>query len=225
MFNIEKFGLNMARLRKEKNLTQSDVAEILNVTRQAVSKWEKGETFPNITLLNSIAELYDINLENLIKSANLNKHEMNIISEIAKSPPDEIAEMLLKNKLSSEDILSVAPYLESSVFSIIIAGYEKKGIDISYLQKLSQFINDESIKSLLVDTGFSMFDEELLEKLIPFLNMDTIEMIFSKIIDGELSPKLIKVIKEHVNNYNLDSQIEAAVIAGVIPDEYLRHIN
>lgn len=50
-------------LRKKENLSQEQLAEKLNVTRQTVSKWELGETKPNIDVLNAMAKLFDVNIE------------------------------------------------------------------------------------------------------------------------------------------------------------------
>jgi len=55
--DLKKVGNQIAVLRKNKNLTQNDLAERLGITFQAVSKWERGETLPDITLLPDIANL------------------------------------------------------------------------------------------------------------------------------------------------------------------------
>ena len=48
---------NLRKLRKEKNLTQEVVAEMLGVSAQSVNKWERGDTLPDITLLPALANL------------------------------------------------------------------------------------------------------------------------------------------------------------------------
>ena len=62
-------NLNLAetlkRLRKEKDLTQEDVASELGVTFQSVSRWENGQSYPDIELLPAIAALYDVSLDKL----------------------------------------------------------------------------------------------------------------------------------------------------------------
>lgn len=53
-------------LRKEQNLSQDEFAGRLFVTRQAVSRWENGETTPNLDTLKRIAETYDISIDYLL---------------------------------------------------------------------------------------------------------------------------------------------------------------
>lgn len=54
-------------LRKQSGLTQEQLAEELNVSRQAVSKWERGEAVPDLNTLIALADFYDINLDELIR--------------------------------------------------------------------------------------------------------------------------------------------------------------
>ncbi len=53
------FGSRIASLRNEKNLTQAELAEKLNVSTQAVSKWETGAGFPDVQTIPQIAHLLD----------------------------------------------------------------------------------------------------------------------------------------------------------------------
>ena len=56
--NPEKIGAFICSLRKKKNMTQSELAEKLSVTSQAVSKWENGRGIPDIELLKQMSELF-----------------------------------------------------------------------------------------------------------------------------------------------------------------------
>ena len=58
----EKFGLFVTELRKEKNLTQKDLAEKLYVSDKTVSKWERGLSMPNVVLLIPIADHFFLHL-------------------------------------------------------------------------------------------------------------------------------------------------------------------
>ena len=57
---------NLSELRKTKNMTQADLAEKLNYSDKAVSKWERAESVPDIAVLKSIADLFSVTVDYLI---------------------------------------------------------------------------------------------------------------------------------------------------------------
>ncbi|MCR5106905.1 MAG: helix-turn-helix domain-containing protein [Lachnospiraceae bacterium] len=59
------FKDNLVQLRKLKAFTQEDVAEKIGVTRQAVAKWESGETIPDLDKSRRLAELFEVSLDDL----------------------------------------------------------------------------------------------------------------------------------------------------------------
>lgn len=59
-------GEKLAKLRKEQNLTQEQLAEILGVSRQSVSKWESNSAYPETEKLIRIAKMYDCSLDHLL---------------------------------------------------------------------------------------------------------------------------------------------------------------
>ncbi|MGM9626039.1 MAG: helix-turn-helix domain-containing protein, partial [Eubacteriales bacterium] len=59
-------GINIKRLRTAKNITQEQVSEAMNVSCAAVSKWERGETYPDITLLQPLAYYFGVTLDELM---------------------------------------------------------------------------------------------------------------------------------------------------------------
>ena len=62
----ERTGQLITELRKEKGLTQKQLADALNVTDKAVSKWERGLSFPDISMLEPIAETLDISIMEIL---------------------------------------------------------------------------------------------------------------------------------------------------------------
>lgn len=54
-------------LRKQSGLTQEQLAEVLSVSRQAISKWERGEAVPDLNTLIALDDFYDINLDELVR--------------------------------------------------------------------------------------------------------------------------------------------------------------
>ncbi len=61
-----RFAENLKKFRAEKGLTQEDVANYLRITPQSVSKWERGETYPDITFLPALANIFGTSIDRLI---------------------------------------------------------------------------------------------------------------------------------------------------------------
>ena len=59
-------GKNIKKYREEKGLSQQELADCLNVTRQAVSNWENGKTQPDIETLHNISMTLEVTIEDLI---------------------------------------------------------------------------------------------------------------------------------------------------------------
>ena len=59
-------GQRIAELRKQKGLTQAELADMLGVTHQAVSQWERSETLPDILTLPRIAEIFGENINAIL---------------------------------------------------------------------------------------------------------------------------------------------------------------
>ncbi|MBR5658180.1 MAG: helix-turn-helix domain-containing protein [Lachnospiraceae bacterium] len=57
---------NLKKYRMKKELTQEDVAQMLGITPQSVSKWERGESYPDITLLPALANIFETSVDLLI---------------------------------------------------------------------------------------------------------------------------------------------------------------
>ena len=59
------FGAVIARLRRQNHLTQTQLGELLNVSAKAISKWETGAGYPEVTLLPKIAAVFHVSIDYL----------------------------------------------------------------------------------------------------------------------------------------------------------------
>ena len=65
MYDFSNFGTRLNKLRKDKRITQEELALRVGVTGQAVSKWENDQSYPDITLIPSLAQILGTNIEYL----------------------------------------------------------------------------------------------------------------------------------------------------------------
>ena len=95
----ETLGKRIAALRKQKDLRQDDIAQLLDVSPQAVSKWENDQTCPDIGLLPKLAKILGVTTDELLSG----KQEL---QEVKLLPPEErkdIKDMLLRIIVDSAD--------------------------------------------------------------------------------------------------------------------------
>ena len=88
---------NIKKLRRERELTQENLAEFLGVTSQSVSNWERGESYPDITMLPEIAGFFKVSVDELL-GVNRAEDEAEIIKEL------EAYDNLTDNELKQEMI-------------------------------------------------------------------------------------------------------------------------
>ena len=66
--NTIKVGAYLAQLRKDNNLTQEQLAKELEITRESVSKWERGINFPNPDILLKLSKKYQITINDILNN-------------------------------------------------------------------------------------------------------------------------------------------------------------
>lgn len=85
--DMKKIGGFLKKLRKEKKLTQEQLAEILSVSSRTVSRWETGTNMPDLSILIQLAEFYDVEVKEILdgerKSEIMNKELKETLSKVA----------------------------------------------------------------------------------------------------------------------------------------------
>ena len=89
-----KVGIFLKELRKEKGLTQEQLANVLNVSNRTVSRWETGSNMPDISILVEIAGFYDVSIPEIVqgerKSEIMNKETRETAVAMAKYSQNEV---------------------------------------------------------------------------------------------------------------------------------------
>ena len=167
-----KIGNFIAKMRKEKNLTQQQLGDKLYVTDKAVSKWERGKSLPDITLLTKLSLILDVKVEDIL-AGEIN--ENNNIVDIDKRV-EEIQENIKKDnkKLRIKYLLLII--LLCFILFIIVFKY------ISFGYSIKEYSYNNSIIKIGIPKG--SFNVKNNDRSISFKN---------------LRSKL--VVKEEIKNY------------------------
>ena len=100
-------GKNIGTYRKQQGLTQASLAEKLNYSDKAVSKWERGESIPDVLTLMQLAELFGITVDDLLKDPNrLPEQTGAVVGKMEK-----VVEKHLKRKADKLSILGLSSIL------------------------------------------------------------------------------------------------------------------
>lgn len=92
-------GSRIAALRRGKAMKQEELAQMLGITAQAVSKWENDQTCPDISLLPKLAEILDVSIDELVSG----KHELVPVVSINPNYQKTIQDMMLRIVVDSSD--------------------------------------------------------------------------------------------------------------------------
>ena len=127
----QTLGMMISSLRKEKGMTQLELAGKMGVTDKAVSKWERDLSFPDINSIPKLAEVFEVSVDELMQVKTETKENM------SKNKIDEIVDTALKGVGVAMGIavtvLSVLGELEANI-AFVMLGIGLASISISQLK-------------------------------------------------------------------------------------------
>ena len=129
--------MNLKNLRNYHGYTQEDVAEHLQVSRQAVAKWEKGESMPDIENCMALAKLYNVTLDNLVNyeddgiGLNVPPKGKHLFGTVTVG---ERGQIVIPKK--ARDIFHIKPG-----HTVIVVGDDERGLGIVPETYISKFFN------------------------------------------------------------------------------------
>ena len=117
----KKIGNFLKELRKEKNITQEDLAEELNVSNRTVSRWENGNNMPDISLLTQIAQFYNVSIPEIVdgerKNESKNQNEIDTAVKMAEYSKNEVK--IEKKKVANIFFMAFGIFIIISAFADI----------------------------------------------------------------------------------------------------------
>lgn len=133
-------NLRILRLKSKKSL--EDIAEAINVSRQSVSKWESGESYPDIEKCVRLAKLYNVSLDALVNKT---------ISELVNEKVHDDKYMFGITKLEENGMIKIPPkaievFEITTKDALLVVGDKKQGIAIVKCDGVNDFIDKINVK-------------------------------------------------------------------------------
>ncbi len=143
-----EIGKKIKELRLSKKLTQKDLAKILNVTPQAISKWERNESNPDIQMLVTLSKYFNISVDDILG----NKNENFFGSFISKIKGNKKMEKVTK-KNQSEDFENTESEKKVMIFDIVFSLISDEGqIQTQFLTSKLELLLKKSNENITVKT-------------------------------------------------------------------------
>ncbi len=163
MFDMQKIGKKIVSLRREKNMTQTELADRLNVSFQAVSNWERGQSMPDISKLPELAEIFEISIDELL----------GVKSKFVESVADgKMEEYLDSEEVSTDEISEAMPILTPDQVETVMEKTEAADFD-----KFSEFLpymSEDDVAEVAMEVAKTGKD---VEEFLPYMSEDDVAEI------------------------------------------------
>ena len=212
MFDMREIGRRIASLRRKANITQMALADMMGISFQAVSNWERGTSMPDISKLGELSAIFNVSIDEMLgntdgakaveriltdENANLSAQEL---VEVAPIMPPEAAVKAIKSGLSKErettgefggrrftmkEIIELAPYMDGDDIAEIVKDKLEGGATLKDIVALAPFMDGDDVAEIVKDRlegGATLKD---IVALAPFMDGDDIaEIVKDKLKDG-----------------------------------------
>ncbi len=203
-FFIDQIGRRISERRKEKNMTQMELAERMGISFQAVSNWERCNSMPDIVKLPELAQVLDMSLDSLLgygEPAELLKHAaegkteefvrekkvpQQVFEEVAPMLPPKDADVVFENTVPPFDLSDVAeilPFISKSLIDDLFRKeVENKNYpDLDDLEELLPFVSNELLAEMAEQY---LYRDKDVTSCFPFLSKQQVDRLCKKIYEA-----------------------------------------
>lgn len=203
--------LKIAELRKEKGIGQQELADVLGVSFQSVSKWETGITMPDITLLPDIAEYFNISVDELLGLKPLHQKDYIPMNSDNHDTSNGKENSLYKNRkyFWNDDYLN---------FLVKDAWKVRSSIDVIEFRCCNGYLGHQLLDILPMGSTYTGIDNEYFTDIakLEFKDMNNTKFINSDIYSFETDQKYdMAIIQAGLRHMNRPMEVLQKMIASV----------
>lgn len=228
MFNMNVIGKTIRQARIQQNMTQLELADRMGVSFQAVSNWERGNSMPDISKLEPLCEVLNLNVQELlsgepqttaavVKVLKL-KDEPLTVDELADVapllPPDQMESETKKASAGKnwdlKKLSKIIPFLDEDLLEEICDKIQV--VSLKELVGIAPFLDEDILDKMVMSSGAN--DWEGIVALAPFLGDSTLDTLAQRCLSGadihslkELAPFLSdKTLGKIAMSLEMDNQ-------------------
>jgi transcriptional regulator with XRE-family HTH domain len=230
MIDSRKTGAYISKLRKEKDWTQLDLSDRLYVTPQAVSRWETGDSFPDLSLLVEIAKIFHVSVDDLLNGEPVSgsradagrrtrgivyqreqerEEDMErkattgeVLTELAQGNTEQVARQVSEGIADLESVIDVAPLARPSTMNDVVSRLSGYAFNQEQIVALAPFIGGDLLSDIV---NQSIVDAEQREEKV---NIDLV---------SDLAPFLNRETLDGLVDRAVAGEIEADILVGLAP--------
>lgn len=188
MFNTMKVARTIREARIAQNMTQMNLADAMEVSYQAVSNWERGNSMPDIAKLEQLCQILHISIEDLLgtdKTSNtlskiIYQDTINPLETLEDSETDNAngTEEAFQETMTMEEIQDIAPLIPPSDMEKLVeknVQSQKEKLNLSAITGLAPFLDKEYLDSLVKRAQVDNLKE--IAGLAPFLSQNALDSL------------------------------------------------
>ena len=183
-----KFGENLKQIRKAKKMSQEELAERVNVSRQAVSKWENSESYPEMNNILELCKIFNCKLNDLVHTdmSDITLLDEKVVMNVVKFNEKKQKEMKtlssvigLIGKIGSIVLKVAIPFIILSMLIVpyVVSNLEVKNNEITFKSESIKIVDENKIEINNIIVGELDSDFEELEIIKIFKNNSNLKII------------------------------------------------
>lgn len=210
--DTSKTGAAIAAYRQRMNMSQQGLAGLMNVTHQAVSKWEKGLALPDTETLLALAKLFGASMEDLLMGklpAEPKQTEEPVCekTEVEETVQNESAPAAELGDLDFSSVINMLPFVSTKtadhLFRIYTQGSQP---DAGALFSIAPFVSTGTISEYISSHPLKDCSPEVVASLAPFLSTKAVDdMILG--MDGPIPPHVMQMLMPFASTRVADQMV------------------
>ncbi|WP_246288938.1 helix-turn-helix domain-containing protein, partial [Bacillus haikouensis] len=189
---MKKVGKQIAQLRKDKKITQMELADLMGVSFQAISNWERGKTMPDISKLPELAVIFCVSIDEilnnskgtrlvrglvendtLMESESIGKDEFIEAAPILTQDQADMVFQTFEADFSPEDLISIAPFINQNLIDdLAMNKLGSKGLEA--LAPIAPYISKDILDDCVIKS-INNEDLSVLPAVAPFISQKIID--------------------------------------------------